>query len=371
MYYERNALTCHRRCGILAKDSAVGQGTMPKTVTLQQIAKRAGVSMSTVSRALNGNVRVDPDTRKRIRTAMHQLNYRARGIPNEIFAPPITHLLGLLMPEGMQALGLNTSIYGAVVDAIRTSAEVAGYGVTISTYTNTPEVITVGDRFLAQRKLEGALLFRTRLADESFDWLRELGIPFVVIGRLFERDLFHCVGVDNRRAGYLAAKHLIDLGYRRIAFINGPSEVAPTVLRLQGFRNALREAQLTPREDWLLESKYDTQLGAQLARQLVAAKDRPTAIIAANDRVAWAIMRALQEQGRTVPADVSVIGFDDAEESAHSSPPLTTVRIEWRQMAEIATQMLIEILQHRNISRIYVALDPKLIVRASAAPPKQ
>ncbi|MBM3127176.1 MAG: LacI family transcriptional regulator [Chloroflexi bacterium] len=336
---------------------------------LKEIARRAGVSVSTVSRALNGSARVDPETRARIRAAMQRVNYRARTLPPE-FSPPATRLLGLLMPEGMQALGLNTSVYGAVADAIRATAEAAGYGVTIGTYTNSAEIVTVGDRLLAQKNLDGAVLFRTRLADESFDWFRELELPFVVIGRLFERDPFHCVGVDNRRAGYLAAKHLIDLGHKRIAFVNGPREVAPTVLRLEGFRNALREAQLTPREDWLLESKYDPPLGAQLARQLVAAKDRPTAIIAANDRVAWAIMRALQEQGRAVPADVSVIGFDDAEESAHSSPPLTTVRIEWKQMAEIATQMLIEILQRRNISRIYVVLEPKVIVRASTAPPK-
>jgi LacI family transcriptional regulator len=188
---------------------------------------------------------------------------------------------------------------------------------------------------------------------------------------LFERDPFHCVGVDNRRAGYLAAKHLIDLGHKRIAFVNGPREVAPTVLRLEGFRNALREANITPREEWIVESKYDTQLAAELARKLIAPSDRPTAIVAANDRVGWAIMRAAQEQGRNVPGDLSVIGFDDAEESAHSSPPLTTVRIEWKQMAETATQMLIEILSRRNISRVYVALEPKLIVRASTAPPKR
>lgn len=343
---------------------------MPKSATLQAIAKRAGVSVSTVSRALNGSARVAPETRARIRAAMQRVPYRGRTFPPDLM-PPSTRLLGFLMPEGMQALGLNTSVYGAVADAVRSTAEAAGYGVTIGTYTNGTEIVTIGDRLLAQKNLAGAILFRTRLADESFDWLRELQLPFIVIGRLFERDAFHCVGVDNRQAGYLATKHLLTLGHKRIAFINGPREVAPTVLRLEGFRRAFAEAQLTPREEWLLESKYDPQLGAQLARQLVATKDRPTAIVAANDRVAWAIMRALQEQGRAVPADVSVIGFDDAEESAHSSPPLTTVRIEWRQMAELATRMLIEILNRRNISRVYVALEPKVIVRASTAPPKQ
>lgn len=344
---------------------------MPKTATLQQIAKRAGVSVSTVSRALNGNVRVDPDTRARIRAAMNRLNYRARHLSDETLAPPTTHLLGLLMPEGMQALGLNTSIYGAVADAIRTTAEAAGYGVTISTYTNSPEIVTVGDRLLAQKNLAGAILFRTRLADESFDWLRELQLPFVVLGRLYDRDPFHCVGVDNRQAGFLATQHLLDQGHRRIAFLNGPREVAPTVLRLEGFRNAMRAANIPPRESWVVESKYDPQLATELTRQLLSGAERPTALIAANDRVAWAIIRAIQAHGLSVPRDLSVIGFDDAEESSHFTPPLTTVRIEWRAMAELATRMLLEILARRNISRVYVAIEPKLIVRESTASPQE
>jgi DNA-binding LacI/PurR family transcriptional regulator len=344
---------------------------MPKTATLQQVAKRAGVSVSTVSRALNGNVRVDPETRNRIRAAMNRLNYRARDTANETFATPTTHMLGLLMPEGMQVLGLNTSVYGAVAEAIRTIAEASGYGVTLSTYTNTPDVVTVGDRLLAQQKLDGVILFRTRLADESFDWLRELQLPFVVIGRLYDRDPFHCVGVDNRQAGYLATQHLLDLGHRRIAFLIGPREVPPTLLRLEGFRNAMRAANLTPRESWVIESKYDAQFATELTRQLVTASEPPSAIIAANDRVAWAIIRTIQAHGLSVPGDISVVGFDDAEESSHFTPPLTTVRIEWREMAEIATRMLIEILSRRNITRVYVAIEPKLIVRESTASPQE
>jgi LacI family transcriptional regulator len=128
---------------------------------------------------------------------------------------------------------------------------------------------------------------------------------------------------------------------------------------------------LTPRENWVVESKYDTQRATELTQRLLVASERPTAIIAANDRVAWAIIRTIQSQGLAVPGDVSVVGFDDAEESSHFTPPLTTVRIEWRQMAEIATQMLIEILACRNISRVYVAIEPKLIVRESTSSPQE
>src|SRR5512140_3741668 len=124
---------------------------------LKDVAVRAGVSISTVSRALNGTARVDPDTRERIRAAMRALNYQPRSDLVE-FSPTETRLLGFLMPEGMQALGLNTSIYGAIANAVRTTAEAAGYGVTIGTYTNGGDVVTVGDRLLAQNSIDGAIL---------------------------------------------------------------------------------------------------------------------------------------------------------------------------------------------------------------------
>ncbi len=335
-------------------------------VGLKQVAKRAGVSVSTVSRALNGQVRVDPKTRDRIRLAMETLNHRVYRSAEE-FAPRTTHLLGFLMPEEMHDFGLDGSVYGSVIGTVRASAEKAGFGIAIATFTNGPDIVTVGDRLLAQNSLDGALLYRTRLSDESFERFRDLKLPFVVIGRLFERDPFHCVGVNNRQCGYIATKHLLSLGHQRIAFINGPRNLAPSQQRLEGFRQAMREENIAPREDWLVDCKYDPAVAFEIAHGWMESAETPTAIIAANDRVAWAIIHAVQKKGLTVPTDVSVIGFDDAAESAHVSPPLTTVALEWRQMAEIATQMLIEVLRRQTIRQIHIELEPKLVVRQSTA----
>jgi DNA-binding LacI/PurR family transcriptional regulator len=343
--------------------------TRSSKTSLTDVAKRAGVSVSTVSRALNGSARVDPETRERIFAAMDRTNYRSRSNP-QAFSTASTRLLGFLMPEGMQVMGLDTSVYGDVANAVHTSAEAAGYGVAIGTYTNGSDLVTVGDRLLAQKNIDGAVLYRTRLSDESFDWLRQMQLPFVVIGRLFNRDPFNCVGVDNRQVGYLAAKHLVELGHRRIGFICGPPATAPTVLREEGFRNVMNEAGIPVREDWVREGEYDVGRAVQLTRAMLSSADAPSAIIASNDRTAAAIMRTAQELKLAVPGDVSIIGFDDAQESGHLTPPLTTVRIEWRQMAETATRMLIEILQHQNIDRVFVSIAPRLIVRESTAPPK-
>jgi len=337
-------------------------------VGLKQVAKRAGVSVSTVSRALSGQVRVDPRTRERIRLAMETLNHRVYR-PAEEFAPRTTHLLGFLMPEEMHDFGLDGSVYGSVIDTVRAAAEQAGFGIAIATYTNGPDIVTVGDRLLAQNSLDGVLLYRTRLSDESFERFRDLKLPFVVIGRLFERDAFHCVGVNNRQCGYIATRHLLSLGHQRIAFINGPRNLAPTQQRLDGFRQAMREEDIAPREEWLVDCKYDPAGAFEIAHGWMESAEPPTAIIAANDRVAWAIIHAVQKKGLTVPTDVSVIGFDDAAESAHVTPPLTTVALEWRQMAEIATQMLVEVLRRQTIRQIHIELEPKLVVRQSTAAP--
>ncbi len=338
-------------------------------VGLKQVAARAGVSVSTVSRALSGGARVDPRTRERIRAAMQALNYRNAPTAEDLVSKP-TRLLGFLMPEDMQSMGTDNSIYASVIGAARDAAGEEGYGITIATYTNSGQVLSVGDRLLSQKSLDGALLYRTRLPDESFERFRDLKLPFIVIGRLFERDPFHCVGVDNKQCGYLATRHLISLGHEHIAFINGPRNLSPSVCRLDGLRQALREAQVAPHEEWMVDCNYDPTLAFEIASAWMKSPEPPTAILGANDRVAWAIIRAVQEQGLAVPEDVSVVGFDDATESEHCTPPLTTVSLEWKQMAEIATKMLIQVLRRRVIRQVYIALEPRLVVRESTSSPR-
>jgi LacI family transcriptional regulator len=338
--------------------------------TLQEVAQRAGVSISTVSRALSGRARVDPETRARIRTAMEELDFQPRSDVPEAVAPArTTGMIGFLMPEGMQHLGLNTSIYGAVVGAVRAAAEGAGYAVTVGTYTNGPELVTIGDKLLVHGQLEGAVVYRTRLADENFERFTRLKLPFVVVNRLFERDPFNCVGTNQHYCGELATRHLIELGHTRIAFLGGPSDVASFADRLAGYRQALQQHGIPARSEWEVDCRLDALATRQATQQLLAAPDRPTAIIAANDRTALAIIETIHAAGLRVPQDVSVVGFDDAEESAYVNPPLTTVRLEWAQMAELAAATLVQMLQRRVISRSYIALEPTLIVRQSTAAP--
>jgi LacI family transcriptional regulator len=279
-------------------------------------------------------------------------------------------LLGFLMPEGMQQLGLNTSVYAAVLGAARAAAEAAGYALAVGTYTNGPDVVTVGDRLLTQGSLEGAILYRTRLADEGFERFRDLGLPFIVINRLFDKDPVNCVGTDHRRCGYLATQHLLSLGHRRIAFVTGGRTVASFLGRLEGYHQALAEAGAPAVKEFVLECDLAPASARQAIRSLLDLSEPPTAVVTANDRTALVAMETVQQAGLTVPGDLSLVGFDDAEEAAYMSPALTTVRVEWAHMADLAARMLVEALQRRVVGRIYIALEPQLMIRQTTAPPR-
>lgn len=340
-----------------------------KKATLQDIAAHASVSVSTVSRALSGAARVDPETRSRIRAAMEAVGYRAMKPSAEGAPSRTTGLLGFLMPEGMQSLGLNTSVYATVLGAGRTAAEAAGYALTVGTYTNGPAVVTVGDRLLTQGNLEGAILYRTRLADEGFERFRDLKLPFIVINRLFDRDPVNCVGTDHQRCGYLAAQHLLSLGHRRLGFLMGSRTIASFLGRLEGYHRALAEAGVPSAKEWVIDCDLTPASTRQAVQSMLQLPQPPTALIAANDRTALVAMETAQQAGVSIPGDLSLVGFDDAEEAAYMSPALTTVRVEWAHMADLAARMLVEVLQRRIVGRVYIALEPQLIVRQTTAPP--
>lgn len=339
--------------------------------TLKDVAERAGVSPSTVSRALSGRARVDPETRARIRSAIEALHYITVPATPDL-SPRRTGMLGLLMPEGMQQMGMDTSVFAAILSSARTAAEAEGFAITVASYTDGPEFVTVGDRLLAQGQLEGAIVMRVRLSDEGFVRFRNQRLPFVVINSLFDRERIHCVGTDQAKCAVLATQHLLALGHRRIGFLSGQSNVHSFTGRIAGYRQALGDAGVSPRKEWIVECDGESDSAYTAALLLLRLPQPPTAVITANDRIAAPVIEAARALGLSVPEDVSVVGFDDAPEGAYYNPPLTTVRLEWAQMAELATRMLVEIIRRPAIAHVSVTLEPALVVRQStAAPPAE
>jgi DNA-binding LacI/PurR family transcriptional regulator len=334
---------------------------------LQEVAARARVSISQVSRALAGKPGVSERTRRQIADAVAA--WQQAQEPAVIVPAAETGMLGFLMPEHIAWMGLGTGVYVSVLEAIRGAAEAQGYGVIVATYSDAPGVRTLGDRLLAGRQVDGVIVTRTLAQDERFEKLRASGVPFVVINRLFDEPV-HCVGVDHRRVGALATQHLLGLGHRRIALFSLPANITSMALRQEGYLQALRAAGV-PADQTLLVPCADLTDGAaqDAARALVALDPRPTAVVLPNDRFAIAALGVWQAAGLRVPHDLSVVGADDSSEARAAQPPLTTVHIPWPEMAEIAVDALRTLRRHPRTRKLSVALDLDLVVRGSTSAP--
>lgn len=313
---------------------------MPKKVTILDIARLAGVSRTTVSRVLNQKGEVDPATRERVQ----------RIIEEQGFVPSLTaaglagghsRLLGMLVP---------TFTWTMIPELLRGIADVinnAPYELVLYSYNDedlSRDHSAIIKRVMATQLTAGILaVFPGRLSAQ-LTRLYQQGLPVVVIDDQFEQTV-PWVHADNLTGAYLAVQHLIQLGHRRIAHIQGPPEYLASHDRYNGYLRALQEADITPDPDLVLTGDFLPPSGRACAERLFALppEKRPTAIFAATDQMAYGVLAAAEEQGISVPADVALVGFDDDAPSAHVRPPLTTIRQPSFEMGKRGIELLLSL----------------------------
>lgn len=325
---------------------------------MADVARLAGVSHQTVSRVINGQSNLRPETRLRVEEAIRQLGYR----PNSAARALVTRRSGTI-----GVIGSKSGFWGpsTVHRTIQAAGREAGFFVSsVNLPDLTREAVSDAVEHLRDQRVEGIVLIAAN--DEALDVARAqeaAGVPVVVVeGSLYKARL--TVGVDQAAGAGLATRHLLELGHTDIVHLAGPLQWTEARGRLQGWQRAMHEAGLRPPEhlegDWTAASGY--RVGAELAR-----RDDVTAVFAANDQMALGVLRAMWEAGRSVPDDVSVVGFDDIPEAAFLIPPLTTVRQDFTAVGHRA----IEILQTAIAGPDPEAepperlIQPELVVRAS------
>lgn len=336
--------------------------------SLADVARRAGVSVATVSRVLNNHPQVKDATRDRVRRALAELRYD----PGALFAPFVetsSPMVGFLNPTSMLALGLNRGIFLTQLAAISEEVESHGYGLFVGTFTGDPANPVVGDRVLRDRQIKGAVVARVCSARE-LEALRASQLPVVLLNRPPAGPRIHSVAVDNRAAGALAARHLLQLGHRRLGVIGGPPDVYSADERLRGYADAVREAGLPPDTLAVARTNLSEEYGPAALAELLDRSEPPTGILAINDYLAIAALAEAQRRGLDVPADLSIVGFGDVDASRYVSPPLTTVHMPWDRIGRLAARLLIENLNDPTIERAAVELRTELVVRGSTAPPR-
>ncbi|MGN9842673.1 LacI family DNA-binding transcriptional regulator [Nonomuraea sp. H19] len=325
--------------------------------SMADVAKAAGVSAQTVSRALRDSPNVNPETRKRVLAAVEQLGYRFNNAAR-VLSSGRSHTIGLVL---LQSGGYYSR--SAVTAGVEAAAGAAGYAVSIAT-------IAGLDTGLMERSL-------SKLADQGVDGI-VIAVPLISVTQKMEditRDIptvtldgsrtasARVLGIDQQEAGRVATQHLLDLGHRQVWHVSGPDEWIEARQRRQGWQECLAAAGIQappPLEgDWSPDSGYRQG-------QVLALIPDVTAVFAASDEMAFGVIRALREGGRSVPGDVSIVSVDDIALAAYCSPPLTTVRQDFYRSGAAAVAVL---LQGDDAGAESVA-PASLSVRASTAPPR-
>lgn len=334
--------------------------TRSDRVTLAAIADEAGVSLSTISKVLNGRSDVSAPTRAKVEALLSEHGYHRRA-PSEAAS---SGLVELVFHE-LEAAWSMEIIRGVEDVATREGMSVV---LTESGSRHSPGADWVAG--VIRRRPVGVVLVFSDLPPEYREVLRSRAIPFVIIDPAGDPSPeVPSIGSANWSGGLQATRHLIELGHTRIAAITGPDDMMCSHARLDGFRSAMSAAGLAVRPDWVRFGDFHASGGQQHGRDLLASPDRPTAIFAGSDLQALGVLEAVRALGLRVPDDLSIVGYDDIPMARWVSPALTTVRQPLKRMAEEATALVLRMSRTTLDSIPRMDLATSLVVRESTAPP--
>lgn len=307
-----------------------------KHVTIQDIAKTAQVSKSTVSRVLNGTAAVHPDKRKAVLQATERLGFAPNSLARSLAK-------GRSMTIGVLTQNIGSPFYDAISQGVIAGLGGTGYSPLFmdGQWQRSVEVDAI--RALLGRRVDGLVLIGGDVAARELATLCA-DLPTVVVARQLAHERLHCIHADNVAGGDLATRHLIEHGHRQIAMIRGIDHHPDAIDRFTGYRKALAAAGIELDPELVCEGDFSAASGVRAVDALIASDRRFSAVFAANDMTAFGARLALHRHGRRVPQDVSLVGFDDQAEAAFVTPPLTTVRQPAIEMGEQASRGLLALI---------------------------
>jgi LacI family transcriptional regulator len=330
------------------------------TLTIQDVARAAGVSVSTVSRVLNDKDDVAFETFEKVQRVIDELGY-ASSLAAKSMRSRKTNAIGLIVAK------LNDPFNIEVMKGVNQAITDFGYDLII--YTSGHNATGSGSAWERDyvARLNGSLTDGIIITTPTTTNL-PLAFPLVTVDPPVQNDSFPAVITTNRDGALAVMEYLIILGHRRIGFIGGRSDLQSAIRRGQGYEDGLQQAGLPLLPELIQTGDYTRQAGYQCAKQLLSLAVPPTAIFAANDESAIGAMEAARETGLRIPEDLSVVGFDNIPQTAHTTPPLTTVDQSIDEMGYVATKMLIELIQGKPLENRLHKIPTRLIIRDSCQP---
>ncbi len=306
------------------------------TVTLADIARVAQVSVSTVSRVLsNPNYPIKEENRQRILKLAEEMGYKPNLVARSLQSNR-SHLVGVIVDR------MQSPFAAATVQGIQDGLRNVGYSVSIA-YSNRDQALAIeAINSFYSRQVDGIVILNSWLHTYNDAILSLQDRPFVFVNRVFGNCLHNCVGPGDYSGAQLATEHLVNLGHRRVGYVNGMKDWIEAQNRLSGYWDALLKHGLPVDETLIKHGDWGVDSGYQAAQELLALEERPTAIFAANDIMALGAMYAIQEAGLKIPTDVAVVGYDDRDFAAWLRPALTTIRMPSYEMGQAAARSLLK-----------------------------
>jgi len=327
---------------------------VPKQPNIYDVAVAARVSHQTVSRVINHSPSIKPETKSRVLSAMDALGYRP-NLAARALASSKTHMLGILTSD--------TDFTGPASMAHhmeRAARDQGFFVVTCGIDPSDEKSVKDGIEHLMKLGIEGLAVITPQL--EAVEVIRKLvgGVPVVTLDSMYRMDEL-AVSVDNFAGGSVATQHLIDLGHRNIVHVSGPKNWFESTARSAGYTSTMLTAGLTPR---VIEGDWELSTGHRIGTEVDLESKDLSAFFIANDRMAIGFLHAMRERGISVPDKVSVVGFDDLEESGYCWPPLTTLRQDFKELGNRAMSLLLDEISGKPVRKVDRLL-PDLIIRDS------
>ncbi len=329
-------------------------------VTLKELAARARVHPSTISRVANNDpgLRIASTTRTRIEALLRETEYRPNGVARGLKLRQ-SLVLAVVIPD------VTNPFFAALFRGVEDGASPRGYNVLLCNTDGSPERQRSHLQSLQARRVDGVILASSFLKDPTVRWLRHQRIPHVLVNRFSDEGQDPFVGSDDVLGGAVATQHLADLGHRRIGHLAGKATVSTGVLRRRGYLAALASSHREADSRLVVESGYTEDGGARAAERLLAMGDRPTALFAVTDMAAVGACGVARRMGLRIPEDVAIVGYNDIPLASRLVPGLTTVHVPIHEFGSAAARLLVEQIETGEATHRRIIFNPQLVVRGS------
>lgn len=329
------------------------------TVTIYDVAREAGVSMATVSRVVNNNPNVKPQTRKKVYEAIERLGYRPNAVARGL-ASKKTTTVGVVIPD------ISDSIVAEVARGIEDIANMYHYNIILCNADRRKEKEIRVINTLLEKQVDGLLFMGGMITEEHIQAFRTSPVPVVLCATSDENQSVPSVDIDHEKAAMDAVQALYERGHRKIGLISGTLEdLTHNYMRYKGYRTALEKFGLEFREDYVRIGNNRYEAGIEVMNYLLQLEDRPTAILAANDEMAIGAIHTVLDNGLRVPEDISIVGIDNVRMASMVRPRLTTVAQPMYDIGAVSMRLLTKLMKNEPVDEPRVILPHELIMRDS------